>query len=168
MKILNIFIENIYPEFKIDEVAILSTVKIMTEYFLANRQIMSKSCLAGYEFESLSFDIVLCNNEKIQEINRDYRGKDSPTDVITFAIFADSEPSERFVIDGDIALSEIIVSLDKIKEQAQENNNTFEKELYYILAHGVLHSFGFDHLTQEDYNYMVEEQVNALKAVAIV
>jgi len=167
MKTLNIFIENIYPEFEIEEVEILSKLKKMTEFFLRNDELIAKSCLSGYDFESLSFDVVFCTNDKIREINRDYRGKDVPTDVITFAIFADSELCERFIIDEDISLGEIIVSLDRIKEQAEENKNTFEKELCYILSHGVLHSLGFDHLTQEDYHYMVEEQNKALKAVSV-
>lgn len=168
MKTLNIFIENIYPEFKIDEITVLSKLKELTEYFISNKDIMGQSCLAEYDFESLSFDVVFCNNEKIQDINRDYREKDKPTDVITFAIFADSQPSERFIINGDISLGEIIVSLDKIKEQAEENANKYDEELYFILAHGILHALGFDHMTNEDYNYMVEKQKEALKAARVV
>lgn len=164
MKKLNIFIENICPKFEIDEVQVLSNLKKITGFILKQKNILDKSCLKGYDFDVLCFDVVLCDNEKIQEINRDYREKDCPTDVISFAIFADSSPEERFIFDSEINLGEIIVSLDKIKEQAQEHNHSFDDELYFLLAHGILHCLGFDHLTDEDYNFMIDTQ-NKSKAV---
>lgn len=163
---INAFIENTYPDFKIDDVIVLDNVQKMTGYILNDNEIFSKSCLVDCEFESISFDIVLCNNDDIHRINRDYRNKDSATDVITFAMFADSPEEERFIIDNDIALGEIIVSLDKIKEQAQENNVTFESELYYLISHGILHLLGFDHQTQEEYEFMVNNQ-NKAKAIVL-
>ena len=163
---INAFIENTYPDFEIDDVVVLDNVQKITNYILNDKEIFSKSCLVDCEFESISFDIVLCNNEDIHRINRDYRNKDSATDVITFAMFADSPEEERFIIDDDIALGEIIVSLDKIKEQAQENNVTFESELYYLISHGILHLLGFDHQTQEEYEFMVNNQ-NKAKAIVL-
>ena len=118
------------------------------------------------EFNTISFDIVLCNNEYIHKINKEYRNKDSATDVITFAIFADSTPDERFIFDDEINLGEIIVSLDKIKEQSTENNVTFDSELYYLISHGILHLLGFDHQNQKDYDFMVENQ-NKAKAIVL-
>ncbi len=164
MKTLNIFIENIYPDFKINEVEVLDNLKKITSYFLGKQEIMNNSCFIGYKFETLCFDVVLCDNHKIHEINKDYRHKDRPTDVISFAIFADSPEEERFIFDEEINLGEIIVSLDKVKEQSEEHNQSFEEELYFLLSHGVLHLFGFDHLTDEDYNFMVKAQ-NEVKAV---
>ncbi len=164
MKTLNIFIENIYPDFEIDEVKVLGNLKKITEFFLENDAILNSSCLKGYKYDTLCFDVVLCDNEKIQEINRDYRQKDRPTDVISFAIFADSPQEERFILDEEINLGEIIISLDKVKEQAIDNSHTFDDELYFLLAHGILHCLGFDHLTDEDYNFMVGAQ-NQSKAV---
>ena len=88
------------------------------------------------------------------------------TDVITFAIFADSPLNERFIIDSDISLGEIIISLDKVKEQADYNNVTFLDELYFIISHGILHLLGFDHQNDVDYNFMVENQKKA-KAIVL-
>lgn len=167
MKNLNIFIENIYDGFEIDEVQIHSGLKKITKYLLEQEDIIDKSCLKGYSYKTLCFDVVFCDNEKIREINKEYRQKDCPTDVISFAIFADSLPEERFIFDDEISLGEIIVSLDKIKEQAQEHNHSFEDELYFLLSHGILHCLGFDHLTDEDYNFMVDTQ-NKSKAVLSV
>lgn len=166
MTAINAFIENTYENYSIDEVKIYQNVEKITDFFINNNDIYSKSCLADYSFETLSFDIVLCNNDDIHRINKEYRNKDRATDVISFAIFADSPLSERFIMDGEINLGEIIVSLDKIEEQSKENNVSFDSELYYLISHGILHLLGFDHQTQEDYNFMVDNQ-NKAKAIVL-
>lgn len=166
MTIINAFVENTYSDFDIDEVKVFNDAAKITDFILKDCEILSKSCLRDYKYNVISFDIVLCNNEEIQRINKEYRDKDSATDVITFAIFADSVPEERFIIDEEINLGEIIVSLDKIKEQSVENNVSFESELYYLISHGILHLLGFDHQTRPEYNFMVDKQ-NKAKAVVL-
>ena len=161
---LNIFIENTYENYEIDEVSVFNDVIKIADYIFADKLIMSKSCLNKYKYKTVSFDIVLVNNQEIHRINHEYRDKNSPTDVITFAIFADSPDSERYILDDDINLGEIIVSLDKIETQSKENNVSFRDELYFIISHGILHLLGFDHQTEDDYNFMVENQ-NKAKAV---
>ncbi len=163
---LNIFLENTYDEYKIDEVAIHKDIVKMSEYIFEDSTIISKSCLKEYSYNTVCFDIVLVNNEEIHRINKEYRQKDSPTDVITFAIFADSPKEEQYIFDGEVNLGEIIVSLDKIEEQSKENNVSFNDELYFLVAHGILHLLGFDHQTEEDYNFMVENQ-NKSKAILL-
>lgn len=166
MTAINAFIENTYSDFFIDEVKVFNNIQKITAFFLSDSNIFSKSCLSEYSFDTVSFDIVLCDNKDIHRINKEYRNKDSATDVISFAIFADSSPSERFIIDGEINLGEIIVSLDKIEEQSKENDVTFESELYYLISHGILHLLGFDHQTREDYDFMVNNQ-NKAKAIVL-
>lgn len=166
MTTINAFVENTYPDFDIDEVKVFNNVSKLTDFIIKDRDIFSKSCLKNYKFSVISFDIVLCNNEDIHRINKEYRNKDSATDVISFAIFADSLPEERFIIDDEINLGEIIISLDKTEEQSKNNNVTFESELYYLISHGILHLLGFDHQTQEEYDFMVEKQ-NIAKAVVL-
>lgn len=150
-KELNIFLENICENFEPapDMRQLTDNTKKMLAFFLDNEEWVKKSCLNGEDFKTLSFDVVFCDNEKIHEINRDYRQKDTPTDVISFAIFADSEPAERFVFDEEINLGEIIISLEKTKQQAEENSHSFLDELYFLLAHGILHLAGYDHQTEE-------------------
>ncbi len=160
----NIFIENIYEDFPFDEVAFHNDVKKMFEYAVTLPEIREKYCLKGFDYNTIVFDIVLCNDEEIHRINREYRKIDRPTDVITFAIFADSEPSEVFILDGEINLGEIIISLDTIKTQAEQNKVTTEDEARLIAAHGILHLLGFDHLETDDYNFVVATQ-NKIKAV---
>ncbi len=163
---LNIFLENTYEDYDIDEVMVHNNIVKMTDYIFKDNAIMSNSCLNKYKYDVVSFDIVFVNNEEIHRINKEYRHKDSPTDVITFAMFADSPEEERYIFDGEINLGEIIVSLDKIEEQSKENNVTFFDELYYLVSHGVLHLLGFDHQSEEEYNFMVENQ-NKAKAIVL-
>lgn len=163
-KIINIFIENIYEDFPFDVVDFHNDVKKMFEYMLSLPEIKKNYCLKNKKYNTIVFDIVLCNNEEIHRINRDYRNIDRPTDVITFAIFADSEPQDIFILDGEINLGEIIISLDKIKEQAAQNNVSTEDEARLIAAHGMLHLLGFDHQTENDYNFVVKTQ-NKIKEI---
>ena len=58
---------------------------------------------------------------------------------------------------------EIILALDKVKEEAVKHNVSDEYELYFLIAHGILHLLGFDHQTEEDYNFVVSEQKKALE-----
>ena len=92
---LNIFLENTYEKYNIDEVKTYKNIVKMAEFIFHDKEIMSLSCLCDIEYLSVSFDIVLMNNEEIHRINKEYRKKDSPTDVITFALFADSPDCTR-------------------------------------------------------------------------
>lgn len=163
---LNIFIENSYPDLSVQEALLQQNVVKMAGSFLENPELIKKSCLNGVEYNTVTFDAVLTDDEEIRRINKEYRNKDCPTDVITFAIFADSPENERFIFDGEVNLGEIIISVDKIKEQSKENNISFEDELYFIFAHGILHLLGFDHLNDSDYNFMVQNQ-NEAKALVL-
>lgn len=167
---INVFIENEYEDFtkKIDIAKLTKDCESMVQYFLQKKEWVEQSCLKDYEFNLLYFDTVLINNERIQEINRDYRGKDSPTDVITFAIFADSPKEERFFFDGEINLGEILISLDKAAEQAIDkchHQDSFEAELYFLFAHGILHLLGFDHQDEKTLKEMWLIQEEMLRGI---
>ena len=83
--------------------------------------------------------------------------------IITFAIFADDE--DKFIFDGEINLGEFIIALDKVEEESKKKNKSFEEELYFLISHGIMHLLGFDHQTEEDYNFVVDMQNEALKVV---
>ncbi len=157
---INIFIENIYEDFSLtaELKEITKSAEAMTRFFLNNEKWVEKSCLREYNPKLLYFDVVFVDDDKIHEINRDYREKDRATDVISFAIFADSPKEERFVFDDEINLGEILISLDTTKVQAKDNNKSFEEELYFLLSHGILHLMGYDHLTEESLEEMWEIQ----------
>lgn len=160
---INIFSENIHGSIDFDEKKALETAKKITKYYLEDERIFSQSCLNGRAFDCLSFDILYCGSEKTHDINREYRQKDCAADIITFAIFADSE--EKFIFDGEINLGEIIISLDKVKENALEKGVEFESELHFLISHGIMHLLGFDHQTNEDYTFIIEAQTFALNKV---
>lgn len=162
-KIINVFTENIYPDWEIDELECIENTRKIVGYYL--EELTDISCLEGFDFDTLTFDILFCDSKKTHQINRDYREKDYPADIITFAIFADDE--SKFILDGDINLGEIIIALDKVKEEAIKTNVSNEYELYFLIAHGILHLLGFDHQTEEDYNFVVGVQKKALKSVGI-
>lgn len=136
-------------------------------YFMNTPEVYKKCCLKNEEYSSIVVNLILCDDEKIHEINRDYRNVDRPTDVISFAIFADSEPSERFIFDGEINLGDIFLSIETTKRQAFENGVKFDYEFFYLVAHSFLHLLGFDHQTDIDYDFMVNMQKKALEQVNV-
>ena len=160
---INIFTENICPDFEINEKKFINIAKRVLKFYLV--EIFDKSCLFGQDFNTISFDILYCKSDKTHEINREYRNKDYPADIITFAIFADSE--DKFIFDGEINLGEIIIALDKVQEESEKKGTTFDYELAFLISHGIMHLLGFDHLTQEDYNFVVGMQNSALEGIKI-
>lgn len=160
---LNIFSENIYENWQIDERKFINKAKKILKYYLAKPDVFAASCLEGQEFDTISFDFLYCDSIKTHEINREYRNKDYPADIITFAIFADTD--EKFIFDGEINLGEVIIALDKVIEEAEKKQCTNEDELAFLISHGILHLLGFDHQTEEDYNFVVGLQKEALDAI---
>ena len=113
-----------------------------------------------------SLEVMLCDDEFIHGVNKEYRGIDRATDVITFALFADSE--EKIVADNVINLGQIIISMDKVKLQAEENGISEEKEFLNLLSHGILHLLGIDHKTDKELQYMLELQDKMIESVNYV
>jgi probable rRNA maturation factor len=103
------------------------------------------------------------DNKEIQELNRNYRQKDSPTDVISFAM-QESVEGEMDIIGGDIPmiLGDIVISVDKAKEQAIEYDHTYERELAFLTVHGFLHLLGYDHMNKTDEKKMFKKQEEIL------
>ena len=106
--------------------------------------------------ENTEMSVTLMDNEHIHEINKKYRGVDKPTDVISFAIEED-DPDEVPIIlpedeDFDIPknIGDIMVSMDKVKEQAEYLGHSEDRELGFLVVHGFLHLNGYDHMKEED------------------
>lgn len=163
IKMNNIFSENIYPDWEVDEKKFIDIAKKILDFYLS--EVFEQSCLNGFEYDAISFDFLYCDSKKTHEINREYRQKDYPADIITFAIFADSE--EKFIFDGEINLGEVIIALDKVIEESEKKGVTKEHELAFLISHGILHLLGFDHQTEEDYNFIIDLQNKALEYVKI-
>lgn len=164
MTVINVFTENIYPDWRVNEKEIIDRTKIMLKHYIET--LGESSCLNGYEYNSITLDIVFCDSEKTHELNKNYRDKDKPADIITFAIFADDE--DKFVFDDDINLGEIIIALDKVIEGVNKDvshSKNKEQELYFLISHGLMHLLGFDHRDEAEYNFVIEEQRKALEVI---
>ena len=164
MAVINIFTENIYKAWQVDEKDVIDKTKKLLTHYIA--KLKDSSCLAGKVYDSITLDIVFCDSEKTHELNKEYRDKDYPADIITFAIFADDENS--FIFDGYINLGEIVIALDKVIDGVNRDisfSKNKEQELYFLISHGLMHLLGFDHRDEEEYNFVIEEQRKALECI---
>ena len=109
-----------------------------------------------YGLDEDEMSILLCNNAKIHELNKEYRGIDRPTDVLSFALNEgdDYEGSEE----EHHLLGDMIISLERTREQAIEYGHSFERELAYLTTHSCLHILGYDHMNEEDKKEMRTEE----------
>ena len=139
---------------------------IFDEHFWQNRAevvfsntfelVRNASHLAKYKDLEFNFGLTFCTDDEIQEINKEYRNNDKATDVITFALFFDDDI--KTVIENTAELGDIVISTETAEKQASENNLTLEQEMTVLLTHGVLHLLGFDHMTEDDYNFVIDIQ----------
>lgn len=107
--------------------------------------------------------VTFVSNDKIQEINREYRGKDQPTDVISFAMEELGEGEiELSGLDMPRILGDIIISVERTEEQAKEYGHSFHRELGFLAVHGFLHLLGYDHVTEELEKVMFTKQKEIL------
>ena len=90
--------------------------------------------------------VTFCDNGYIRGLNKEYRGKDSHTDVLSFPMYDFASGDEPEVFPGEcVMLGDIVVSLERCKEQAEELGNSFLRELAFLAVHSTLHLLGFDH-----------------------
>ena len=163
---INVFTEVVNKEkfAGLEERDVIEKTRNLLEFFI--KDVGQKSCLEGKEYNSITLDIVFCDSEKTHELNREYRDKDYPADIITFAIFADDENS--FIFDGDINLGEIVIAMDKVHEMVNQDvsaSKNWKQELFFLISHGLMHLLGFDHQTEEEYNFVIKEQKRALENI---
>ncbi|GEL66270.1 rRNA maturation RNase YbeY [Marinilactibacillus psychrotolerans] len=111
--------------------------------------------------------VTIVDNNRIQEINKTYRNKDYATDVISFAMEDETEDdwlnSDEVEIDLPRVLGDLFISIDKTVEQAEEYGHSFERELGFLVVHGLLHLNGYDHMTETDEKEMFALQERILK-----
>jgi len=111
----------------------------------------------------IELSVTFVDNARIQEINKEYRNKDQATDVISFAMEELGE-GETEIIGADMprVLGDIIISIDRAKEQAEEYGHSYMRELGFLAVHGFLHLLGYDHLTKEEEEVMFTLQKEIL------
>ena len=109
------------------------------------------------------FNVIIVDNAKIHEINKEYRNIDRETDVISFAL----EDDKSFNTTEVRMLGDIYISIDKVRSQAKEYSHSFKRELYFLSIHGLLHLLGYDHMTEEDEKKMFGKQEEVLDRYGI-
>lgn len=113
--------------------------------------------------------VTFVDNEKIQEINREYRDKDRPTDVISFAMeeMGEGEMEIHYDDEAPRMLGDIIISIQKAEEQAKEYGHSVKRELGFLALHGLLHLLGYDHENEADEKVMFDKQKEILDAYGL-
>lgn len=116
---------------------------------------------AGEEYSSLSLTLV--NDRDIQDLNRIHRGKDKPTDVLSFPLLSEEDP--MLSVDGERLLGDVVISIETAKRQADAYDAPLQNELYRLLIHGILHVLGHDHEESDERDRMVAEERRLADAI---
>ncbi len=106
------------------------------------------------QVENIIFNVIIVDNNYIHQLNKEYRGVDRPTDVISFALEDNGSMETEF---GRV-LGDIYISIDKAREQAKEYGHSLKRELSFLSIHGFLHLLGYDHMDSEEEKEMFEIQ----------
>jgi len=144
----------------------------------AMEDLVSKVVAKVLEYEECEEDyevsISFVDNEEIRSLNKEYRGIDKETDVLSFPMldFVDEELEEEDedaeYIDEELPLGDIVISMEKASEQAQDYGHSQERELAFLLVHGMLHLLGYDHESEAEEKEMFEKQEAVLKEMGLV
>lgn len=123
------------------------------------------SAIEKEKLEDVTFNLIIVDNEYIHELNRNYRGIDRETDVITFAL----EDENSIIVPDDVIrnLGDIYISIDKARMQADEYGHELLRELSFLAVHGFYHLLGYDHMTSEEEKIMFAKQEEVLEGYGI-
>ena len=129
--------------------------------------------------------VTLTDNESIRQINNEYRQIDNPTDVLSFPLlnydypadfsFLESDDEDDEIVSeyfnpdsGELMLGDIIISVDKVKEQSLKYGHTDRRELAFLVAHSMMHLFGYDHMEEEERQVMEQKQREIMERLDIL
>ena len=146
---------------------------------LPYREIIEEIVLAAMDYEECPYEaevnVILTDNLAIQEINREHRQIDAPTDVLSFPMVDYETPSDFDHVEeaaedyfnpetGELMLGDIVISVDKVEEQAEQYGHSQKRELAFLVAHSMLHLFGYDHMEDEERLVMEQKQREILES----
>ena len=131
------------------------------EYLPEYEELIKKAVEATLEYEGFERDceisVTFTDNENIRELNKEYRDIDRATDVLSFPMDDEGD---------DVVLGDIVISLEKAKEQSEEYGHSIEREISFLCVHSCLHLLGYDHETsEEDEKEMFGKQEEVLKKI---
>ena len=133
---------------------------------------------AKFPYEA-EVNLTLTDNEGIHVINKEFREIDQPTDVLSFPMlnyekpgdfaFLDDEDSDDFNPDtGEALLGDIVISIEKVYEQAENYGHSTEREYAFLITHSMLHLFGYDHMEEDEAKVMEAKQKEILEQMNIL
>lgn len=136
-----------------------------------NEEIIKKVLEQCFKEENLNskylyVNIILTNPENIRKFNEKYRKIDKETDVLSFPMFEKDEIKDFESVCQE-ALGDIVISVERVDEQAKEYGHSFERELAYMVVHGFYHLMGYDHIEEEDKIEMRKKEENVLGKLKI-
>lgn len=144
---------------------------------IANKVIMQALDQEKCPYEAEVF-VTLTDNEGIHQMNKEFREVDRPTDVLSFPNVDYEEPAnfdnlEDYIEDyfnpdsGELCLGDIVISIEKVYEQAKEYGHTPLREYAFLIAHSMLHLMGYDHMVEDEAKVMEQKQEEILAALGI-
>lgn len=163
---MNIEIENCYEE------------NVVPDYEALIQQVVEQAL----DYESCPYEVqlyvLLTNDEEIHQVNLEHRQIDRPTDVLSFPMASYSSPADFSDMEdrepdafhpetGELILGDILISMDKVKEQAEEYGHSRRRELAFLVAHSMLHLMGYDHMEEEERIIMEKRQEEILQKCGI-
>ena len=163
---MSLFIEKeTDTDFSFDEEAL---AKEVTDYAIEHE---------GFPFEA-EINLTLTDNDGIHAINKEYRDIDAPTDVLSFPMLSYEQAGDFSALEedyednfnpdtGEIMLGDIVISVDRVREQAAAYGHSERREFAFLIVHSMLHLFGYDHMTPEDAAVMEPKQRQILEEMNI-
>lgn len=146
------------------------------------KELIESVILEALDYENCPYEtevnVILTDNERIQEINREYREIDRPTDVLSFPMIDYTNPGSFEGLEedaeayfnletGELMLGDIIISVDKVYEQAKAYGHSMRRELAFLVAHSMFHLMGYDHMQEEERVEMEKRQAELLERMGI-
>ncbi len=139
---------------------------------IENEKIICKVIKRCFEIEdllnsNLYVNIILTTPENIRKFNKQYRNIDKETDVLSFPMFEKEELEKAKLSKNIDVLGDMIISIDRVLDQAKEYGHSFERELAYMVVHSFYHLLGYDHIVEEDKKIMREKEERVLNILEI-
>ncbi len=122
--------------------------------------------LLNLDKQRCELSVTFVGLDEIHELNREYRGVDRPTDVLSFPQFEDLEAEIPEV--GEICLGDVVICREKAEEQAEEFGHSFERELVYLFTHSVLHLLGYDHMEEDEKKVMRQREEEIMEQIGLM
>ena len=137
---------------------------------------------AAMDYEECPYEseveVTITDNNRIHEVNKEFRDIDRPTDVLSFPMVEYEAPGDFSILEesdewfhpetGELLLGDIMISVEKVKEQAAAYGHSEERELGFLVAHSMLHLCGYDHMEDEERKVMEERQEAILQTIGLV